>query len=191
MTRHRLKAWIAAGAIFVMGACFGLDLATRSRAGGDLIEQVNQRVNRRLSYRRIDNNYDWIAYSQAGDCKTYVALKRQALIRAGVDPGRLTIWQGQAETGELHAILVVDGRRALDNRFSWTVSLDDLRDFRGRGRSYRMQRCLWCEQMARWLSPLPEDVGAPLPDYGYAAQLLALHGAVASALPGPLTVASR
>jgi hypothetical protein len=191
MTRRRLQAWIAAAAIFVMGTYLGVVLAARSRAAGDVIEQVNQQVNRRLTYRQTNNNYDWIAYTEAGDCKTYVALKRQALIRAGVAPARLTIWQGQDENGQLHAILIVDGRRALDNRFNWTVRLDDLRDLRGPGRGYHMQRCLWCEQMARWLSPLPEDGDAPLPDYGYAAQLVALRGAALGSRSGPPVLASR
>lgn len=175
MTHQRLQTWIAGACIFAVGSALSAGLAPRSLAGEDVIEQVNQRVNQRLTYRKTNNDYDWIAYSDAGDCKTYVAAKRQALIRAGVKPERLTIWEGLDEQGGLHAILVVDGSRALDNRFSWTVHLGDLRRLGGRGRGYHMQRCVWCEQMARWLSPLPEDSSAPLPDYGYATQLLALH----------------
>lgn len=191
MTRRRLQAWMAAAALFAMGACFGLALAARSQAHGDLIERVNQQVNQRLTYRPTNNNYDWVAYTDAGDCKTYVAVKRQTLIKAGVDPQRLTIWQGRDERGQLHAILVVDGRLALDNRFSWTVGLKDLRDLRGPGKGYTMQRCLWCEQMSRWLSPLSEDRDAPLPDYGYASQLLALRAAAVGSRPAPPTFASR
>ena len=191
MTRLRLQTWLAALAIFAMGVGGGLGLAARSHASGDLIERVNQRVNQRLTYRATNNSYDWIAYAEAGDCKTYVALKRQTLIREGVKPERLTIWQGQDEKGDLHAVLVVDDRRVLDNRFAWTVSLDDLRDFGGRARGYHMQRCFWCEQMARWLSPLPEDRDAPLPDFGYAAQLQALRGSLLVARSAPSQLANR
>jgi hypothetical protein len=191
MIRVRLQTWLVAVAIFAMGVGAGLALAARSRASGDLIEKVNQRVNQRLTYRATNNSYDWIAYADAGDCKTYVALKRQALIREGVKPERLTIWQGQDEKGGLHAVLVVDRRRVLDNRFAWTVSLDDLRDFGGRAHGYHMQRCFWCEQMARWLSPLPEDRDAPLPDFGYAAQLRALRGSLLAVRSAAPALASR
>jgi hypothetical protein len=158
---------------------------------GDLIEKVNQAVNRRLVYRATNNDYDWIAYADGGDCKTYVAVKRQILIRKGIAPGRLAIWEGQADNGVRHAVLVVDGWRMLDNRFTWTVSLHDLRDIGSRGRGYRIRPCAWCEQMARWLSPLPEDRDASLPDFGYAAQLQALRGQAFGVGSAPPTPASR
>jgi predicted transglutaminase-like cysteine proteinase len=187
----RTTTRLTAAALLVVGIYLGVILAARTHASADLIETVNQRVNRQLTYRANPNDYDWIAYSRFGDCKTYVALKRQVLIRDGVDPGRLSIWQGADETGRLHAILVVDGRRALDNRFAWTANLKDLQDIGGRGRGYRMQPCRWCEQMARWLSPLPQDRDATLPDFGYGGRLQALREPAIEGRSGPPLQLSR
>ena len=57
----------------------------------------------------------------AGDCEDYVLAKREALIRAGISPDRLSIALARTPQGEDHAVLLLafpDGDYVLDNRDS-------------------------------------------------------------------------
>lgn len=57
----------------------------------------------------------------AGDCEDYVLAKREALLRAGFSPDRLSIALARTPQGEDHAVLLLafpDGDYVLDNRDS-------------------------------------------------------------------------
>lgn len=96
--------------------------------GWDTIVAINTRVNRAIratSDARLYGQADvWALPStrsdglRAGDCEDIVLAKRDALIRAGVHPERLSIALARTPAGEDHAVLLVartDGDYVLDN----------------------------------------------------------------------------
>ncbi|WP_332689587.1 transglutaminase-like cysteine peptidase [Devosia sp.] len=83
-----------------------------------VLDQVNKRVNRAISYRGESADI-WTLNPRSGDCEDYALSKRSALIQMGVPAGSLRIAVTATPRGVPHAILVVKtsgGDVVLDNR---------------------------------------------------------------------------
>ena len=84
----------------------------RARTQLDDIRDVNARVNA----------------LPLSDCKSFAFEKEARLRRQGIRGQILIV---QSEAGENHAILVIDGKWALDNRFKNVTTLAQLRAYGG------------------------------------------------------------
>lgn len=73
------------------------------------LDRINLKVNREIRYERVNT---WAVSRDSGDCKTYVAVKREDILQQGLlNPNTLFAWvvkvtSGRFE-GDTHAILVV------------------------------------------------------------------------------------
>lgn len=113
------------------------------KAGWDLINRVNRRVNRGIRRASDDRLYGvedfWAAPTARGargDCEDYVLAKRRALIDAGVPAEALSIAIVETRWGETHAVLLVAGDRGefvLDNLTPWVARWDRV-NYRWRSR---------------------------------------------------------
>lgn len=108
------------------GVTAGVRAATREEMR--VIEMVNQAVNGSIRYMTDLEQYGesdrWVADppSMRGDCEDYALTKLRRLTGQGFAASRLVVARVTTETGEAHAVLVVDDDLVLDNRFAWTQS---------------------------------------------------------------------
>ncbi len=114
--------------LFCAGVWSGIYLAGSRVFGATVgevraLEAVNQRLNWLIHYAPAA---DYTPNTRTGDCKTYAATKRAALLDDGWDPERLVVWTVFDERHGRHAVLVADGSVVLDNRFAWTQSRQTL-----------------------------------------------------------------
>jgi predicted transglutaminase-like cysteine proteinase len=82
-----------------------------------ILDQVNLRVNRSITYR-AERSDVWSLNPSRGDCEDYALSKRSALIRKGIPAGALRIATTATRRGEPHAVLIVktsQGDYVLDN----------------------------------------------------------------------------
>lgn len=110
-----------------------------------VLDQVNKRVNRSISYRSERADI-WTLNPRSGDCEDYVLSKRSALIQMGVPAGSLRIAVTATPRGVPHAILVVKtsgGDVVLDNRSNTVKEL--------RASGYRIQMMSSANPM-RWVA---------------------------------------
>ncbi len=118
------------------------------------LEAVNQRLNWSIHYTPAP---DYTPNTRAGDCKTYSATKRAALLADGWDPARLVVWTVFDERRGRHAVLVADGTVVLDNRFAWTQTRQTLEQY-----GYRfLAPVTW---LAKPAVVATAETGQPLPD---------------------------
>lgn len=101
------------------------------------IEIVNQAVNASIRPRPDFPGHLYIQQGPddeptEGDCDDYARAKYLRLIALGFAASRLELATVRTETGEPHAVLIVDGDIVLDNRFPWTQSREGLIRFRYR-----------------------------------------------------------
>jgi predicted transglutaminase-like cysteine proteinase len=87
------------------------------------LSQVNDSVNHAIASTTDRKLYGkdeyWTIPTTAGDCEDYVLLKRQLLMKMGIEESALLITVVHDENGEGHAVLTVptdDGDLVLDNR---------------------------------------------------------------------------
>lgn len=87
------------------------------------LDRVNRRVNNDIRYRTDLDKYGrkdhWVENVREGDCEDYALTKRFQLIAAGLDRASIRLATCWVETGEYHAVLLVDtskGTFCLDNR---------------------------------------------------------------------------
>lgn len=92
---------------------------------GDLwatLRSVNRSVNGhsyKTDMQRYGREEFWAEIDQGGDCEDYALEKRRRLLAAGVPLDALKIAICRTETGEGHAVLMIDtnkGAYVLDNR---------------------------------------------------------------------------
>lgn len=100
-------------------------LAAPALAHADTIEQVNTDINRTVRYVEAPAHPERPNFA-TGNCLTIALDKMIMLRRWGVKADRMTVYLGRAETGQGHAVLVIDGRRVLDSRIARTVPLSAL-----------------------------------------------------------------
>ena len=88
----------------------------------DQMAEVNEAVNEK-PYTADAEQYGksdfWEALTDTGDCEDYALAKYQALVAAGFSPNELRLACCYTESGEYHAVLLVDLDGAtwvLDNR---------------------------------------------------------------------------
>ena len=94
---------------------------------------MNSTINESTSYRSDAAQYAkpdyWEAASGTGDCEDYALAKRNRLIAAGCDPLAIHLATCWVETGEYHAVLIVNtstGDYVLDNRYPFPMMRQDL-----------------------------------------------------------------
>lgn len=93
------------------------------------LDRVQREVNSRVSYRTDLALYGraelWRVAADKGDCEDYALAKRQMLLDLGWPLEALRLAVCNVETGEGHAVLMVDtaneGTLVLDNRYPGVV----------------------------------------------------------------------
>lgn len=112
-----------------------------SCAHADVVYKINADVNHYVTYTSDKDNYgvvdkwsspDETFLTAKGDCEDYVFLKREFLLREGIDNKDLLITYGTTSKGS-HMILVVNSQDrflALDNRFNQVVEFSSIEDFK-------------------------------------------------------------
>lgn len=91
----------------------------------DVLAAINKRVNHETRPLRVPawENDGRFVPGPAGDCRTFVANKIEALAAVGLQPGRIMLVR--TETGEGHAVLVV-GELIMDSRFDRLMTWPEL-----------------------------------------------------------------
>jgi len=94
----------------------------------EIVKSVNADVNRSTKYCSDVSLYlqeeFWAVADGAGDCEDYALAKRQRLMQQGHSVDDLHLATCWTETGEYHAVLVVNtelGEFVLDNRHEYPM----------------------------------------------------------------------
>ena len=96
-----------------------------------LLSRVQSEVNAGIRPAEESAGMDhWQFFPAMGDCEDYALSKYQRLLEAGIQPGDMRFAVGFTESGEYHAVLLIEttkGTTVLDNRFdvpiSWELSI--------------------------------------------------------------------
>lgn len=165
---------------------------TRGLAEGEVLQRVNQWVNRQIAYVNDDRNYRqsdyWATAEQtltrgSGDCEDFAILKMHMLRAAGIDPDRvkLVLLRDLAANAD-HAFLLVQsqaGKVVLDNMTDRVYSGND-------GSSVRPVLSFSGNQ--RWIhayrgvQPTPLAVSVPAAQKPFAVAMIANQRSVSAEL---------
>lgn len=127
--KRDLAYQIIVHALAVVGLIAAFGWATESRAQDRLLVEVNDQANTAIRYVRQDPLTDAPAFMPVeGDCDDYAWSKFILLARAGVAWSRMDR-PVVTYRGQLHQVLVVDGRWVLDNIERRVVPLETARRY--------------------------------------------------------------
>ena len=94
-----------------------------------LAERINSDVNASVTYKSDLEQYStpdyWVEAGTLGDCEDYALLKRQVLLKNGVDRKDLHLALCWDETNTYHCVLLCrtdKGWFVLDNRHAWPMT---------------------------------------------------------------------
>ena len=121
----------------------------------DLLKLVNEEINRLLYKADLPGFDDWSPIDErGGDCDSYSVAKLRRLYAEGLSIESLRLACCYVETGEYHAVLIVDlpeGAYMLDNRQPFPVPIKDVVSLLG----YKPDRIQKVGGQREWVEWLP------------------------------------